>query len=72
MQRRAFIKNSSSILAALALCSNKTVAQLLADPKRNDQNHHHLCNHTYRLCSNRSGLAGGMGIDQMLLGSEDL
>ena len=32
MQRRAFIKNSSSILAALALFSNKTVAQLLADP----------------------------------------
>ena len=32
MQRRAFIKNSSSILAALALFSNKTVAQLLTDP----------------------------------------
>lgn len=32
MQRRTFIRNSSSILAALALFNNKTVAQLMADP----------------------------------------
>ncbi len=31
MQRRTFIKNSSSILAALALFSNKTLSQFLAD-----------------------------------------
>ncbi|MES2850350.1 MAG: MBL fold metallo-hydrolase [Bacteroidota bacterium] len=32
MQRRNFIRNSSLILASLALFSNKTIAQLLADP----------------------------------------
>lgn len=32
MQRRTFIRNGSSILAALALFNNKTVAQLMADP----------------------------------------
>ena len=32
MQRRNFIRNSSAILASLALFSNKTIAQLLADP----------------------------------------
>lgn len=32
MHRKTFIRNSSSILAALALLSNKTFAQLMADP----------------------------------------
>jgi hypothetical protein len=32
MQRRSFIKNSCTVLATLALFSNKTIAQFLADP----------------------------------------
>jgi cyclase len=32
MQRRTFLRNSSSILAALALFSNKTFAEFIADP----------------------------------------
>jgi len=32
MQRRTFIKNSTTILTALALLSNRTLAQLTADP----------------------------------------
>ena len=32
MHRKTFIRNGSSILAALALFNNKTVAQLMADP----------------------------------------
>ena len=32
MQRRNFIRNSSLALAGLAFISNKTLAQLLADP----------------------------------------
>jgi glyoxylase-like metal-dependent hydrolase (beta-lactamase superfamily II) len=32
MQRRTFLKNSSLVLGALAVFSNKTIAQLLADP----------------------------------------
>ena len=32
MQRRNFIRNSSLALAGLAFLSNKTLAQLLADP----------------------------------------
>ena len=32
MQRRIFLKNSGLVLGALALLSNKTMAQLLADP----------------------------------------
>lgn len=32
MQRRNFIHNSTTVLAALALFSNKTMAQLMSDP----------------------------------------
>ena len=32
MQRRTFLRNSSTVLAALAFFSNKTLAQLIADP----------------------------------------
>ena len=32
MQRRIFLKNSSLVLAAIAVFSNKTIAQLIADP----------------------------------------
>ena len=32
MQRRVFLKNSGLVLGALALLTNKTMAQLLADP----------------------------------------
>lgn len=35
MQRRTFIRNSSAVLAVLALFSNKTVAQFIADPSWN-------------------------------------
>ncbi len=35
MQRRTFIRNSSAVLAAFALFSNKTVAQFIADPSWN-------------------------------------
>ena len=35
MQRRTFIRNSSAVLAVLALFSNKTMAQFIADPSWN-------------------------------------
>ena len=35
MQRRTFIRNSSAVLAVLALFSNKTIAQFIADPSWN-------------------------------------